>query len=252
MKNIHIIGLLLMGLLLNACNEDTAAREVVPQSGLGGSMAQFTIYNGQLFLLESDKLHTYSLQDPANPVLSGTLEVGADAETLFPYQGNLFVGSQNGMHIFSLSKPQLPQFISTFTHITSCDPVVVEGNTAYVTLRTGTSCRFGENVLQIVNIEKLDSTYMTAEMPLFNPQGLAVHNGMLYVCNGDHGLAVINVEDPQAPVLVKEYPDFHGYDVIFTSKSLMMVGKEGLVQFDPKDPENLRQLSVIPVEPLEE
>lgn len=248
MKNQSLLILLLLSLMASACSED-AGREMNPGAGRGGSMAQFTVYNGQLYLLQSDKLQTYSLQNAAAPQLASSIMVGSDAETLFPSDGNLYIGSQNGMHIYSLQNPQEPEQISTYSHVTSCDPVVVEGNWAYVTLRTGTPCRFGVNELHVLDISNQAAPNLVYQMVMQNPQGLAVNEGTLYVCNGDFGLTVLDVSKPTEPKILKEYKDFNGYDAIFTTRSLMMIGRDGLVQYDPRDPADLKQLSVIPVEP---
>jgi hypothetical protein len=251
MKKIHYLFILILPLLIApGCSEDGSS-EVVAGAGLGGSMAQFTVYNGQLYLLQSNELQTYSLENPAAPQLANTQEVGIDAETLFPYSGNLYVGSQGGMHIYSLDNPQQPEHLSTFQHITSCDPVVVEGNFAYVTLRSGSPCRFGTNELNVLDISDKRMPQLISSMVMTSPQGLAVNRGILYVCNAESGLVALDVTNPYTMKVLKEYKDFDGYDVIFTPRSLMMIGKDGLVQYDPADPANLRQLSIIPVVPVE-
>ncbi|EMR04588.1 LVIVD repeat-containing protein [Cesiribacter andamanensis] len=243
--------LLAAALLLNlsSCEDSAATAEVGIGAGIGGSMAQFTVYNGQLYLLQADKLHTYDLQDPATPAKSNSLTVGQDAETVFPYAGKLYIGTQSGMHILSLQNPRQPQYLSTYQHITSCDPVVVEGNYAYLTLRTESECRWGVDQLEILDISNPQNPQLIYQRVMHNPKGLAVNNGILYVSNGDRGLLVLDVSNPYNPVELKEYPDFNGWDVIYTWRSLMMVGSDGLVQYDPADPANLRQVSVIPVQP---
>ncbi len=250
MKNISFLLILSVALLAGACEDGMSNdNNFTPGAGRGGSMAQFTVYNGQLYLLKKDELVSYSLQNPATPALGSTINVGIDAETLFPSGGSLFIGSQNGMHIYSLADPLRPQHISSYRHVTSCDPVVVEGNYAYVTLRTDSPCQWGVNELQVLDVTQQTSPQLIYQMVMANPQGLAVNEGTLYVTNGDAGLTVLDVANPYAPQVLKEYPDFYGYDVIFTTNSLMMIGREGLVQYDPRDPANLVQLSVIPVEP---
>lgn len=248
-KNIPFAVAAFFFLLVAGGCEDSAPSEVGFTSGIGGSMAQFTVYNGNLYLLQSDKLQTYSLQNPEAPANVHTLTVGQDAETLFPYAGNLYVGTQSGMHIVSLENPHQPQRASTYEHITSCDPVVVEGNYAYLTLRTESSCRWGVDQLEILDIRNPYNPQFIFEMMMNNPKGLAVNNGILYVTNGNSGLMVLDVSNPYSPTVIREYTDFNGYDVIFTHRSLLMVGADGLVQYDPADPANLRQLSVIPVQP---
>lgn len=249
MKNILYTILALSVLLLSACEDSAGENGLSTGSGKGGSMAQFTNYSGHLYLLEEEELQVYSLANPAAPQHRNTLVVGQDAETLFPYNGHLFVGTQNGMRIYSLEDPALPVLVTDFVHVTSCDPVVVEGNFAYLTLRSGTACNFGVNELQIINISDITRPVLTYQMPMPHPQGLAINERTLFVCNGDQGLTVLDVNNPYAPVLLKEYRDYNGYDVIFTSRSLMMIGSDGLVQYDATDPANLRQLSIIPVSP---
>ena len=57
------------------------------------------------------------------------------------------------MYIFNVASPENPQFVSVYSHVVSCDPVVAEGNYAYVTLRSGTNCNRGLNVLDVVDIK---------------------------------------------------------------------------------------------------
>ncbi len=60
-----------------------------------------------------------------------------NVETIFISDEHMYVGTSNGMHILSLEEPSVPILLSTYQHITACDPVVVDGNKAYVTLRSG-------------------------------------------------------------------------------------------------------------------
>lgn len=103
-------------------------------TGIGGSMARFTITQNYLYVLNGDNLKPYSIINPIFPEAKNEIELGWGIETLFPYNANLFIGSQRGMHIYNLDMPSEPKFVSTYEHITSCDPVVVSENTAYVTL----------------------------------------------------------------------------------------------------------------------
>ena len=44
------------------------------------------------------------------------------------------------MEIYDLTEEQNPVCLSDFNHVRSCDPVVVQGDIAYVTLRSGSFC----------------------------------------------------------------------------------------------------------------
>ena len=92
-----------------------------------------------------------------NPIQVTTLNVGWGLETIFQYKNNLFIGSQTGMYIYDLSDPAVPEQLSVFNHLRSCDPVVVDDDYAYVTLRSGTFCMNGNNQLDVGNIVSASS-----------------------------------------------------------------------------------------------
>jgi len=115
----------------------------VPESsrGVGGSMARFTIWGQYLYTIDQSSMYLFDIQNPENPVAGATVKVGWGIETLFPYEEKLFIGAQNGMYIYSLDNPSAPVQLSMFSHVVSCDPVVVNDSLDYVTLRQGSNCR---------------------------------------------------------------------------------------------------------------
>lgn len=245
-KLFYLFAICLAATGFGSCDDSTASDVVVPGGGIGGSMAQFTVHKGHLYTLQGGKLKTLSLLNPAAPEPVHVQEVGEDAETVFPYRDELYLGTQNGVHIFSLTAPDKPSYVSTYEHFTACDPVVVEGEIAYSTLRQG-NCRGFVNELHIVDVADPFNPQELFILPMEDPHGLAVKDGMLYVCEGDKGLKVIDARNPESPQVVSAYGSFHGYDAILTPKSLMVVGEDGLAQYDYTDPYNLELLSFIPV-----
>ncbi|MEM9987362.1 MAG: hypothetical protein AAF804_19895, partial [Bacteroidota bacterium] len=120
-------------------------------NGIGGSMARFTLVGSHLYVVTNTDLQAYMLATLENPQQVSSQQIGwGDIETIFPMKGNLFIGSMNGMYIYSLSDPNEPNYVSEFQHVRSCDPVVVEGDFAYVTLRGGTPCGGFSNQLDVV------------------------------------------------------------------------------------------------------
>lgn len=221
-------------------------------TGTAGSMARFAITQNHLYTLNGDNLKPYSIINPIFPEPKNEIELGWGIETLFPYNNNLFIGSQRGMHIYNLDMPSEPKFTSTYEHITSCDPVVVSENTAYVTLRNGTNCRDGVNELHLIDISDLENPSLINTQPMTNPYGLGVdskyRNKTLFVCDGDAGLKVLNVTNPLSVQQIGADASINGYDVIAHNDILMMIGKDGLYQYNYQDPENLQLLSIIPTE----
>ncbi len=221
-------------------------------AGIAGSMARFAITQNHLYTLNGDNLKPYSIINPIFPEAKSEVELGWGIETLFPHNNNLFIGSQRGMHIYNLNMPSEPKFVSTYEHITSCDPVVVSENTAYVTLRNGTNCRNGVNELHLIDISNLENPTLINTQPMTNPYGLGVdsknRNKTLFVCDGNAGLKVLDVTNPLNVQQISADNSINGYDVIAHNDILMMIGSDGLYQYNYEDPENLVLLSKIPTE----
>lgn len=120
--------------------------------GTGGSMARFAITGDYLYAVDKQSLFTFDIAAP-EPVQESRNDVGWSIETIFPYEDNLFIGSESAMYIYDITQPSDPVRLSVYSHFTACDPVVVEGNYAYVTLRSGNRCQRGVNRLEIIDVE---------------------------------------------------------------------------------------------------
>ena len=232
-------------------NAQSANLTIAPggsNTGVGGSMARFTIVDNYLYMLNGSGIETASLANPANPEIIHHLMVGWGLETIFPYEDKIFIGSTTGMHILSIQNPASPAYVSTYQHLFACDPVVVEGNYAYVTLRTGTNCRMANlNVLEVIDISNVTAPKLIKSYPMHNPHGLGIDKDILFLCDGDAGLKIFNKKDPlkiDQNVLAK-YPNINAYDVIPLNNVLMMIGKGGLYQYSYSNPDNIQQISHI-------
>ncbi len=121
--------------------------------GVGGSLARFTIANSTLYTVEDQNLTAFGLQDPTRPERAGMVNLGWGIETIFPQGDLLFVGANNGMHILRATDPLNPEYLSTFTHVRACDPVVVRGNRAYVTIWADSDCSVqARDQLEVIDI----------------------------------------------------------------------------------------------------
>ena len=122
------------------------------QVGQGGSLARFKIVNDYLYAVGSHTISVFAISDLENPRDLEDVYAGFDIETIFNQGDHLFLGSMRGMYIYDISSPETPSFISEFQHGTACDPVVVDGDYAFVTLRGGNNCGATESGLFIVDI----------------------------------------------------------------------------------------------------
>jgi len=229
-----------------------SANTTTASPGQGGSMARFTIASHYLYCIDNSDLNLVDITDNASPVIWTKQTIGFNIETIFPYGNKLFIGSRSGMYIYDNSNPSNPTQLSVYTHVTSCDPVVVEGNYAYVTLRSGTPCQGFTNALEVIDISNISTPVLVKQYQMFNPHGLGIDNGTLFVCDGDAGLKVFDAADPNTITdhLLKHYGNVQAYDVIpvnSTNDVLIMIGSDGLYQYDYNDLNDIRLISSIPV-----
>jgi hypothetical protein len=216
--------------------------------GTGGSMARFTLMNDNLYTVDNASLKLFNVAIAAVPSYVKTIDIGWGLETIFPYKDKLFIGSRTGMHIYNASNPSNPVKLSTYNHITSCDPVVANDKFAYVTLRSGSSCRNAINVLDILNIEDPSKPKLVSSFPMLNPHGLALFNSKLFICEGANGLKSFHVNENSNPVNISQLEFLKGFDaqdVIVGPKSLIVTGSVGIQQFDYSNPASLTKLSQI-------
>ncbi|MFH1119377.1 MAG: hypothetical protein V1775_06100 [Bacteroidota bacterium] len=218
-------------------------------SGISGSMARFTINTDFMYAVHNNNLKVFNIAVTPGITTGNVVALDRQVETIFPYNNKLFLGTTTGMMVYDLSSPANPTFLSEFTHINSCDPVVVEGNLAYVTLRSGTQCNGFTNQLDVVDISSLTNPFLVKSYPMYNPHGLGIDNHTLFICDGDAGLKVYDATDPMEIHMhqLAHYADIKTYDVIPYNGLLMMIGADGLYQYDYSDLDSLKLLSHIPV-----
>ena len=154
-----------------------------------------------------------------------------------------------GMYIYDLADPVKPEYVSTYWHITSCDPVVVEGNYAYITLRTGNLCETDVNRLEIVDIHSLRSPVKIKSYPMHNPHGLGIDQGTLFICDGEEGLKIYDAKDPLNlnSHQLAHFTEINTFDVIPINDLLIMIGTDGLFQYDYSNLKQISLLSKIPI-----
>lgn len=212
----------------------TASSDAGGSTGIGGSMARFTIVDQFLYTINDYRLKLFDISINDSPIEGNSIEIGWDIETIFPYEDKLFFGARSGMHIYDNSNPELPVHISTFEHANACDPVVVQGDLAYVTLRDGTECETFTNQLDVVDISNIEEPELLVTHPMINPHGLGIRGECLFIAEGDHGLKVFNASDPMqiGDRLMAHHDDVHALDVIPLDDVLFMIGKNGLHQYN--------------------
>lgn len=234
MKNIALLLTLIA--LFYACDAGFMGDSSDSSSGTGGSMARFACIGNHLYIVDDTYLQTFDISDSSKITQTSRLAAswGSNIETIFPKDSLLFLGSTGGMYIFNLKSPSSPRFVSLIQHFTSCDPVVVQGKYAYVTLRTDnevTSCSRGVNELQVIDISNIDEPISKGVYVMENPKGLAIDGNQLFVCDGMN-LVVMDVTNPLQVTETKRFElDGTPYDVIAKNGILILSYSSGLKQY---------------------
>jgi hypothetical protein len=161
----------------------------------------------------------------------------------------MFLGTSSGMLVYDLSDLNKPVYLSNFWHVTGCDPVVVQNNRAYVTIRGGNVCGSTVNRMDVLDVSNVKSPTLIRSYGMENPYGLGIDGDLLFVCDGTAGLKVYNAADPYliAEHQLAKFPDINAYDVIPLGTSLLMIGSDGFYQYDYTNVNNIKQISVIKV-----
>jgi hypothetical protein len=215
--------------------------------GQGGSMARFTLLNGHMYAVDHNQLRVFDVTSPADPNFVKEVPLGWGIETIFPFDNKLFIGSMTGMYIYDASNPASPKQMSHYQHVTACDPVVVNEKYAFVTLRSGVSCRMGVDELHILDIENPYNPKLLKSYPMKNPHGLGLSGEHLYLAEGRYGLKSYDVSNVMNIIPIENLKDFRSVDIIPGPKSLIVIGPDGVCQFNYTQKDRLEKLSCITV-----
>lgn len=216
-------------------------------NGITGSMSRFAIYDAHLYTVINNVMNVFNL-DQEIPAKDSTITyIGRNVETIFNYKDYMFMGTPTGMLIYSVKDPTKPAYVSELLHVYGCDPVVVENDLAYVTVRSGNNCGQDANDLFIVDVSNIVYPKQIATYKMKNPKGLGIDNNKLFLC--DDGLKVFNVEKPLAITSnqLAHYTGMDGFDVIPYNGTLMMIASDGLYQYDYSNINDIKQISKLSI-----
>ena len=224
-------------------------------SGQAGSMSRFVVNKDYMQIVLPDKLITYDVSSCATPVRVSETDIqiwNGVAEMVSLLDDKLLIGSTTGMFIYDVENPAQPEFVSVFEHAQACDPVVGSNGYAYVTLRDGEDQPCGNNFtnqLDVVDIQNPYSPFLAATFPMYRPHGLSIDGETLFIADGNEGLKIYDASDPLkvGKNLINQFPNMNGYDVIAHEGLLILVGDDGIAQYDYRNLDEVRLLSTIMV-----
>jgi len=221
--------------------------------GIAGSMARFAIKGNALYAINNGfELKTFDIGTHQIKKVD-SISTFWNIETLFVYDNKLFIGSNNGMFIYDVRDSKHPVYISQYDHVTSCDPVVVNGDYAFVTLRSGNNCNNIINELNVVSLVDIQNPVLVKAYNMYNPHGLGIDNNLLFICDGSAGLKVYDATNIHTidQNLIKHFQDIRTFDVIPYNDILIMTGSDGIYQYDYSDIQNIIEISSITITPTD-
>jgi hypothetical protein len=230
--------------LITSCDKDSN-NPGETGTGTGGSLARFTIAANHLYIADGTTLHTYSLNDPANPQKTSSTAIGWNIETIFPWKDKLFIGSRDAMYIFSIANPDQPASLGMVSHFRACDPVIANDSIAYVTVRSGSSCGGNINALLVYNIKQILAPDQRNAIPLVNPYGLGMKGNRLFICDGAEGLKIFDISIPYYPTQIEHITGDTFYDCIPYDDTLICMIQGGIALYDISDPMQINLLGKI-------
>jgi hypothetical protein len=213
--------------------------------GIAGSMAGMIIMNNYLYAIsEMHSLGIVDISNASHPKLDSSFFAGFDLQTIYPFEDKLFLGSGIGMFMYDVSDPEHPASLGAFEHGTACDPVITDGNYAYVTLHSGSTCGGVINELDVIDVRDISNTTLVKTYNLSKPTGLCKDGNLLFVCDGNE-VKIFDASNPAGLVLLQQIQSNQPYDVIAANKKLIVVNADGISQYNYNNIFDIRLLSFI-------
>lgn len=235
-----LVTLVFIGFSCTKSDSSSSGESISPggdAAGQGGSMAKFSISGDHLFIINETQLKVFDITNESNPQSVNTINVDFGIETVFTLDDFLFIGSINGMYIYDISNPLNIKYMSYYQHITSCDPVVANDSLAFVTLNATSSCSWqgGANRLDVLDIENKVNPQLLSSISMSGPKGLGISENYVFVCNVEDGVEVFDYSDPNHLLLVSAITGIDAYDVIIMDEVKILIGQDGLFQYNISD-----------------
>lgn len=226
-------------------DSSASAVALLSSSSKGSSISRFTIVGDRLYAVTYTELIVFDISDVYNiqEVNREKITHDLNIETIYPITNYLLLGAVNGMYIYNISDKDFPVYMSHIDHIVSCDPVVAEGNTAYITLSSfGTNCRTGEDRLEIIDISDIENPSTIVQYDLDTPGSLAIDGNVLFVVtdrDNENKLEVLDVSDTNNIRSYKTITDAKFIDIIMDNGKAYALAQNGLYVYDYSDPTNI-------------
>lgn len=238
---------------LVSCSSEFNTLETGDQSTTTqGSYSNLLVLGDFMYVINKEKLQTFSVENPESPTLINDQEVGFNIESLLHHKGSLFIGSAEAMFIYEIDEKGIPNrtSVTEYSNLGNdfCmnDPLAVNDNNAFASISsrtTGECGRFDMNEIRVYDIQNLSNPLLITTVGMDSPRGIALDGHVLFVCEAETGLKVLDVSNPANPVQLHHFSGFRAFDVIANDGLLVVVGPDKIYEYDYSDLTNMKYLS---------
>jgi hypothetical protein len=239
----RFFGAIMMAVLMTACGGEDISKPA-STNGTVGSTARFCAFNDILYVVTDRTLKVYTIDPNGRAYIENTIGLGLGLETIFRHDSILYIGAIDGMYLYDIRNPLQPKPYAKFLHFIARDPVVSDGRRAFVTLRNpnrwdGTA---QGGALQVVDVTDPTLPFLLTAKQMYAPKGLALHDSLLLVC--DQGIKMYKV-DASLSLPLLNHIEMEAEDVVVVENVAMVIGRDGLYQYELNSDLSMRLLSKI-------
>lgn len=238
-----------------SCQTDLGISTSVPtDSTTQGSYANMLVIDNHMYVINKENLQTFSLEDPKAPKMLDEQFLGFNIESLLHHKGSLFIGSPQAMYIYEIQDDGIPQGQSVTSYsdfgadFCQRDPIAVTDKYAFASLSSieiGQCREVDRNEIRVFDIEDIYNPVQVNSVPMDSPRGIALDKDVLFICEADKGLKVMDVSDPTSFKLLYHFDGFKTFDVIANDGLLVVVGPTKIYEYDYSDINDMKYLSEI-------
>ena len=257
MKLLNLLSILCLAMLISCEAEfGSLGSSDAAANATQGSYTNMLVIGDFMYVINKEKLQTYSLQQADNPTLLDGQEVGFNIESLLHHKGSLFIGSAQAMFIYEIDDKGIPNrtsitdYESLGNDFCMNDPIAVNDGNAFASLSSrsvGECGRFDMNEIRVYDITNLEDPRLMQTVAMDSPRGIALDGDILFVCEAEIGLKVLDVSNPDNPVQIYHFAGFKAFDVIANDGLLVVVGPEKIYEYDYSDIHNMKYLSELDI-----
>ena len=224
------IVVFLSALIWASCGQQSA--NSVGNTGKSGSLARFAQGVDRLYTISEGEISVFDTTFPDSLNLLEQYQSGVnDSETLFYLDETLYVGAETGMHIFNIEENDQITRMGSHRHFRACDPVVVDGNTAFVTQDSSGGCGNGISQLEVVDVSIPYAPKQIDSISLKAPRGLGFTEDKLFVCDMELGLQIFDRTNSIELTGQTSIPWLQCHDIILETDRAIIVSQLGIYQF---------------------